>query len=89
VILDTFNSGNTTLWRRFMCLPYPSEKKSAYLPACVTLGELAIVFLTLISGAKMAMANVIPELENSPNPPTHPQNTTAVFFSPSPTIGIP
>ncbi len=72
-----------------MCLPYPSEKKSAYLPACVTLGELAIVFLTLISGAKMAMANVIPELENSPNPPTHPQNTTAVFFSPSPTIGIP
>lgn len=52
-ILDTFNSGNTTLWRRFMCLPYPSEKKSAYLPACVTLGELAIVFLTLISRAKI------------------------------------
>jgi hypothetical protein len=63
-----------------MCIPYPSEKKSAYLPACVTLGELAIVFLTLRSGAKMAMANVIPELENSPNSSTHPQNTTAVFF---------
>ncbi len=63
-----------------MCIPYPSEKKSAYLPACVTLGELAIVFLTLRSGAKMAMANVIPELENSPNSPTHPQNTRAVLF---------
>ncbi len=36
-----------------MCLPYPSEKKSAYSPACVTLGELAILFLTLISRAKI------------------------------------
>jgi len=86
VILDTFNSGNTTLWRRFMCLPYPSEKKSAYLPACVTLGELAIVFLTLISGAKMGMAicysgaGEFSKFSNSP--PKY--NCCFVFFFPQP-----